>query len=188
MRGQTVVKNASDSAFASFLQFLLGSLPVSKKDFLVKSSQLISFGGGLVMVLACGLCFLNIVISGINSIRGSEYPMVFPFSFAKGRVKKATMAQVRMQLGDFTALGLEILVVADVLETLLKDTHEFSYEELGKIAAIALCRTLLAWALSKELEEVESRIKEKLSSDERGDYGERRGDNGERLSKKKRDK
>ena len=91
MRGQTVVKNASDSAFASFLQFLLGSLPVSKKDFLVKSSQLISFGGGLVMVLACGLCFLNIVISGINSIRGSEYPMVFPFSFAKGRVKKATM-------------------------------------------------------------------------------------------------
>ena len=69
----------------------------------------------------------------------------------------AKFNEVRQQLGEITALGLEILVVADVMETLLMDVEDFTFQNLGKIGAIALFRTVLAYALSREVKEIEEK-------------------------------
>lgn len=72
---------------------------------------------------------------------------------------KASFSRVRLQLGEITALGLEILVVADVMETLNElETKNFSLETLAKIGAVALLRTLLAYALGSEVKEIQKEI------------------------------
>ena len=51
------------------------------------------------------------------------------------------MSGVRLQLGELTTLGLELLVVADIMETLTKlETEEYSWDALGKIGG---CRHIL---------------------------------------------
>jgi hypothetical protein len=64
-------------------------------------------------------------------------------------------------VGEITALGLEILVVADIMETLTKLTvEEYSWDTLGKISAIACFRTVLAFMLGREVKEIEEKITE----------------------------
>lgn len=72
----------------------------------------------------------------------------------------ASLDKVRKQLGETTALGLEVLVVSDVLETLLKPAEDYTYEQLGKLAAIAAFRTVLAYCLAKEVQEISEELKE----------------------------
>jgi uncharacterized membrane protein len=56
--------------------------------------------------------------------------------------------QVRLTLGKFLALALEFQVGADILSTAIAP----SWEQIGKLAAIAAIRTLLNYFLTKELE------------------------------------
>ena len=72
----------------------------------------------------------------------------------------ASVDKVRKQLGEITALGLEVLVVSDVLETMLKPSEDYTYEQLGKLAAIAALRTVLAYCLAKEVQEIGEELKE----------------------------
>ena len=81
-----------------------------------------------------------------------------------GEKVEATFGRVRQQLGEITALGLEILVVADILESLTKDVSDFSWNSLGKMAAMAVFRTSLAMALAKEVSEIKE---ENLQMEER---------------------
>ena len=61
-------------------------------------------------------------------------------------------------MGEITALGLEILVVSDVLETLTKNVDEYSFETLAKIGAVAMFRTILAYMLGRETREIEEQL------------------------------
>lgn len=79
------------------------------------------------------------------------------------------MKRVRNQLGQLTALGLELLVVSDVLETLLKSTEEFTFEAIGKIGLIAVVRTFLAYFLSLEVKEIEEAIEHDSEKEEKTD-------------------
>ena len=76
-----------------------------------------------------------------------------------------TFHHVRIEIGNIIALGLELLVATDVLETLTKETHEFSFELLGKIGAVAAFRTVLAFFLAREVSELEHEEKEKHQKD-----------------------
>ncbi|MEE6274568.1 DUF1622 domain-containing protein [Georgenia sp. MJ206] len=55
--------------------------------------------------------------------------------------------RVRLRLGRFLALGLEFLLAADILETAVAPT----FEEIGKLAAVAAIRTALNYFLAKEI-------------------------------------
>lgn len=55
--------------------------------------------------------------------------------------------RVRLTLGKYLALALEFQVGADILSTAIAP----SWEQIGKLAAIASIRTLLNYFLSKEL-------------------------------------
>ncbi|HEX8734909.1 MAG TPA: DUF1622 domain-containing protein, partial [Pyrinomonadaceae bacterium] len=56
--------------------------------------------------------------------------------------------RIRLTLGKYLALALEFQVGADILSTAIAPT----WEQIGKLAAIAAIRTLLNYFLSKELE------------------------------------
>ncbi|MDQ3800676.1 MAG: DUF1622 domain-containing protein [Acidobacteriota bacterium] len=55
---------------------------------------------------------------------------------------------IRLTLGKYLALALEFQVGADILSTAIAPT----WEQIGKLAAIAAIRTLLNYFLTRELE------------------------------------
>lgn len=60
---------------------------------------------------------------------------------------------VRLRLGRWLALALELLLAADVLETAVAPT----WDDIGKLAAIAALRTLLNFFLQREIDAAERR-------------------------------
>lgn len=56
---------------------------------------------------------------------------------------------IRKELTDKIIFGLEILIIADIIETLRKPV----LEELLIVGAIVVIRTILSYSLSKEAEE-----------------------------------
>ena len=68
----------------------------------------------------------------------------------RGGVDPADMASLRRQVGFYLLFALELLIAADVIETMLSPT----LEHLAVLGGIALIRIVVGYALSKELEEV----------------------------------
>lgn len=66
-------------------------------------------------------------------------------------------ALLRVKFGSVLAIALELLLAADILLTAVAPT----WEEIGKLAAIAAIRTALNFFLEKELKEIEQRVGEK---------------------------
>ena len=64
--------------------------------------------------------------------------------------------RVRLTLGRFLALGLEFQLASDVLRTAIAP----SFEELGKLAAVAAIRTALNYFLCREVAEERRQIAE----------------------------
>ena len=63
---------------------------------------------------------------------------------------------VRLTLGRFLALGLEFQLASDVLSTAVAP----SFEELGKLAAVAAIRTALNFFLAREIKEEQATLDE----------------------------
>jgi uncharacterized membrane protein len=64
------------------------------------------------------------------------------------RPSKYTNQSIRIQFGGTVAVALELLLGADVLSTAVAPT----WNDIGKLAAIAVLRTALNYFLEKELE------------------------------------
>lgn len=64
---------------------------------------------------------------------------------------------IRLSLGRFLALGLEFQLASDVLRTAIAP----SFEELGKLAAVATIRTALNFFLAREIKEEQRTIEER---------------------------
>jgi len=60
---------------------------------------------------------------------------------------------LRVKFGSSLTLALELLLAADILRTAVAPT----WDEIGKLAAIATIRTALNYFLEKELHEIERR-------------------------------
>nr|ABP46443.1 protein of unknown function DUF1622 [Mycolicibacterium gilvum PYR-GCK] len=69
------------------------------------------------------------------------------FVVALGRRDIDQFSSVRLSLARFLVLGLEFQLAADVLRTAISP----SFEEIGKLAAIAAIRTLLNYFLNREI-------------------------------------
>ena len=63
---------------------------------------------------------------------------------------------IRLTLGRFLALGLEFQLAGDILTTAVAPT----FEEIGKLAAIATIRTALNYFLRKEIEDERRQLAE----------------------------
>lgn len=62
---------------------------------------------------------------------------------------------IRVKFGSSLTLSLELLLAADILRTAVAPT----WEDIGKLAAIAAIRTVLNYFLEKELATIESSTK-----------------------------
>lgn len=60
---------------------------------------------------------------------------------------------VRLRLGRWLALALEFLLAADILDTAVAPT----WDDIGKLAAIATLRTVLNFFLQREIDAAERR-------------------------------
>jgi uncharacterized membrane protein len=63
--------------------------------------------------------------------------------------RAADFVPIRLDLGRFLVLGLELQLAADLLRTAVAP----SFEEIGKLAAVAAIRTALNFFLGKEIEQ-----------------------------------
>jgi len=67
----------------------------------------------------------------------------------RGTSLETDFQQFRIELGSVLTLGLEILVLADVIDTI---TVELTFQSLGFLAFLVVARTLVSWTLSLEIE------------------------------------
>ena len=67
---------------------------------------------------------------------------------------------VRLTLGRYLALGLEFQLASDVLRTAIAP----SFQELGKLAAVAAIRTALNFFLAREIREERQQVAAGISS------------------------
>ena len=72
------------------------------------------------------------------------------FSLLKSSVTKITKEEIRVHFGSSVAVSLELLLGADVLATAVA----LSWNDIGKLAAIAVLRTALNYFLERELRQM----------------------------------
>jgi uncharacterized membrane protein len=81
----------------------------------------------------------------------------FLISFIRTRFTKQsneTNAWLRVRFGSSLTVALELLLAADILATAVAP----SWDDIGKLAAIAAIRTALNYFLEKELKDLEERV------------------------------
>jgi uncharacterized membrane protein len=91
--------------------------------------RLVEAAGALIIFVGAVIAVVGFVLSAVRTKRDREF------------------TQVRLSLGRYLVLGLEFQLASDVLSTAVAPT----FEEIGKLAAIATIRTLLNYFLRKEL-------------------------------------
>ena len=55
---------------------------------------------------------------------------------------------IRNYFGSYVLLGLEILIAADIIETIIHPT----FEDIVRLAAVVIIRTVISYFLNKEIE------------------------------------
>ncbi len=97
----------------------------------------VSFGigilGVLVIIFGVAACVTRFFRSEIQS--------------ARGRNVEEDRKLLRHMLGYYLLLGLEILIAADIIDTLMKP----SVQDLIVLGAIVLIRTIVSYSLNSEL-------------------------------------
>ncbi len=109
--------------------FILGLDAVS-----IIIATLIGYIGVLIMTYGCLRALYEFLMSG------------------KGHDHRLPM--IRVHLGKHLALGLEFLVGKDIIESIVHPT----WDDLGKLGAIIILRTVVTIFLSRELKEVEAEL------------------------------
>jgi len=71
---------------------------------------------------------------------------------------KCTIDNIRLRLGSGITFALELLVAADVIDTLTKPAHLYQMETLQKILLVVVIRTALSYFLNKEIEELQHKV------------------------------
>lgn len=92
---------------------------------------------------------LAAVIIGIAVIK----TLISYTAFLKATIRKISKEEIRVQFGRSVAVSLELLLGADVLATAVAP----SWDDIGKLAAIAVLRTALNYFLEKELKHMKTR-------------------------------
>ncbi len=100
------------------------------RDYVDLLVRLVEAAGALII-------FIGAVLAAVSFVRAlvSRHP-------------SRAFVRVRLRLGRYLALGLEFQLASDVLSTAIAPT----FDEIGKLAAIAAIRTLLNYFLGREIE------------------------------------
>lgn len=62
------------------------------------------------------------------------------------------LRDIKNELGAYVLLSLEILIAADIVESIIKPT----FTDIGKLAALVVIRTVISYFLGKEIDQESS--------------------------------
>lgn len=102
-----------------------------------------------VMVRLVEACGAVVIVTG-------ALVAIVKFALSLASRNIGEFSSVRLVLGRFLALGLEFQLASDVLRTAISP----SFEEIGKLAAIAAIRTALNYFLAREIAEEQRAVEE----------------------------
>ena len=111
---------------------------INAEEVFDKAAVGINIAGGALLVVAC--------ISAIGNMLHLRFS------------NKGSLDQIKFDLGQAITFALELLVAADVIDTLTKSAHSYHIETLYKILLIVVIRTTLAFFLGKEMGELEHKL------------------------------
>ncbi len=97
--------------------------------------RLVEAGGAVVI-------FSGALLGFVRFVRSAFHP------------EPNALSSVRLRLGRFLALGLEFQLASDLLRTAIAP----SFEEIGKLAAVAAIRTGLNFFLAREMREEREQV------------------------------
>ncbi len=100
----------------------------------------------VTLIVSHAVEILAAVIIGTAVIK----TIVHYFILLKSDSQKITKEQIRVSFGSSVAVSLELLLGADVLATAVAP----SWDDIGKLASIAVLRTALNYFLGRELKEI----------------------------------
>jgi len=100
----------------------------------------IDLTASLIMVVA-------FLLSVVGLVRGG-----FTAGSAHGRIRNLQI--VRCELGVKLVFALELLIIADLLHTVISR----SFDDLILVAGLVIIRTVIAYFLNKEIEEVGAQL------------------------------
>lgn len=102
---------------------------------------------------------LSLIVEMLAAIVVAVALVQFLVSYVRKMFRKKQYvhnAMIRARFGSSLAIVLELLLAADILQTAVAPT----WDEIGKLAAIAAIRTALNYFLERELREIEKRVSE----------------------------
>lgn len=109
-----------------------------------------------LLITSVGYLRLAIEAVGATVIGIGALSTTYMYALSLLGLRNYTNTQIRLNLGQYLALGIEFQLGSDILGTAVSPT----FEEVVLLAAIVVIRTVLNYFLSKELErerkEVES--------------------------------
>lgn len=108
-------------------------------DYLHHLGAGISVVGVLVIVYGVAIGLMQFIRSEFRALRGTKINI--------------ERRHLRHLLGYYLLLGLEILIAADIIETLMKPTVN-EFKDLIILGSTIIVRTVISWSLDKELNAV----------------------------------
>lgn len=126
---------------------ILGAIPLITQEQ-AEHLAIVSGLDGLSILTSSIIGYIGVMIMVYGALRGVikfiEYSI-----FRKGH-----LSGIRIDLGKHLALGLEFLVGKDIIESVVHPT----WDDLGKLGAIILLRTIVTIFLARELKEVKEEL------------------------------
>lgn len=121
-----------------------------------QGSRIEEQGNGLEQAVRDGVDAVIPVVEALGAVivlTGVVLAMAL-FLASAVRLRPASFERIRLVLGRHLALGLEFQLGSDILSTAISP----SFEDLGKLAAIATIRTVLNFFLQRELREEAAQV------------------------------
>ncbi len=112
------------------------------EEFAKKITVCISHGLEIMAATIIGIAVLKLLYRYVG--------FTFKKEFFKSPPHRGGLEGLRVRFGSAVAVSLELLLGADVLATAVAP----SWNDIGKLAAIAILRTALNYFLGKELKEI----------------------------------
>ena len=108
-----------------------------------------------IITLSINLFSILVLLWGVVVSGYSFFVAVFMRKTANDR--QIQIHRAKVELGGFVLLGLEILIVADIIETVINPT----FDDILRLAAIVAIRTVISFFLNKEIQEAKIDVAEK---------------------------
>lgn len=104
--------------------------------------RIITYAALAIGLIASIIIILGVAVGIVNLIQ---------IQFSKENIDKKVLARkkVRQRLGENLLLGLEVLIAADIIESIANPT----LSELARLGTIVIIRTFISYFLNKEIKE-----------------------------------